>query len=169
MKPRELEHYVSLYKAGSSDAFDIIYQETQKSVYLSIYAIIKDRDTISDLMQDTYMKAINSFEQYKPNTNFNAWISTIAHNLAINYYNKNKKIDLADEVDEEYIFKDTSTSHSIVDQAMDILKDEVEREIFFMHIVLDTKFKDISTNLDIPLSTVFYIYKNALKKIKENL
>lgn len=169
MKPRELEHYVDLYKSGNSDAFDIIYQETKKSVYLSINTIIKSKETIADLMQDTYMKAINSLEMYKPNTNFNAWISTIARNLAINYYNKNKKVELVDDTEEAYLFKETKSNRSIVDQAMDILDDEVERQVFFMHIVLDTKFKDIAINLDIPQSTVFYIYKNALKKIKENL
>ena len=169
MKPRELEHYVDLYKSGNSDAFDIIYQETKKSVYLSINTIIKSKETIADLMQDTYMKAINSLEMYKPNTNFNDWISTIARNLAINYYNKNKKVELVDDTEEAYLFKETKSNRSIVDQAMDILDDEVERQVFFMHIVLDTKFKDIAINLDIPQSTVFYIYKNALKKIKENL
>ena len=169
MKPRELEYYVGLYKEGNSDAFSVIYEETKKSVYLSIYSIIKDKDTISDLMQDAYMRAINQIDKYKPNTNFSAWLSTIAHNLAINHYNKYKKQELVDEVEDSYLLKDDKPNQSIVDRAMDILEDSVEREIFFMHIVLDTKFKDIAENLDLPLSTVFYIYKNALKKIKENL
>ncbi len=168
MKARELEKYVDLYKSGDSDAFDIIYQETQKSVYLSIYNIIKNKETIADLMQDTYMKALSSLNMYTPNTNFTAWISTIARNLAINYYNKSKRIELIDEVEESYMLKE-DTKSSIIDDAMRLLDTEDEKEIFFLHIVLNTKFKDIAKNLDMPLSTVYYIYKNAISKIKENL
>ncbi len=168
MKPRELEHYVSLYKSGNGDAFDIIYEETKKSVYLSIYNIIKNKEVIADLMQDTYMKAISSIDMYKENTNFSAWISTIARNLAINYYNKYKKETIVDEVEEAYLFTE-SPNNSIIDDAMRLLDDETEKEIFFLHIVLNTKFKDIASNLDMPLSTVYFIYKNAISKIKENL
>ena len=42
MKPNELEQYVELYRGGNKDAFDTIYYETQKTVYLSIYNIIKN-------------------------------------------------------------------------------------------------------------------------------
>lgn len=167
MTPQELEKYVSSYICGNKEAFDTIYLETQKNVYLSIYTIIKNREVINDLMQDTYMKAIDNIDKYKPNTNFNSWICTIARNITINYYNKYKKETIISE-DEEYLLKEERSS-SLINDALDILKDEKEKEIFFLHIVLKTKFKDIATQLDIPLSTVFYIYKTAINKIKKEL
>ena len=63
--------------------------KTKKYVYLSIYTYVKNQMTIDDLMQDTYMKAIDNLKSYKIGTNFYAWISMIARNTAINYYNKN--------------------------------------------------------------------------------
>lgn len=167
MTPQELDRYVASYIDGNKESFDTIYLETKKSVYLSIYTIIKNKDTISDLMQDTYMKAIDNIDRYKPNTNFNAWISTIARNIAINYYNKYKRETLISEED-EYLLKDENTNN-IINDALNILKDEKEKEIFFLHIVLKTKFKDIAQQLNLPLSTVFYIYKNAIQKIKKEL
>ena len=46
--------------------------------------------------KDTYLKAIRALEYYVLGTNFKAWISKIAHNLAINEYNK--KIESMDKV-----------------------------------------------------------------------
>ena len=52
MTNKELDSYVLDYIEGNKDAFDVIYQETKKNVYLSIYTIIKNQTTIEDLMQD---------------------------------------------------------------------------------------------------------------------
>lgn len=168
MNARELENYIDLYIAGQEDAFDVIYYETQKTVYLSIYNIIKDQSLIEDIMQDTYLKAINSLEYYRRGTNFQAWISTIARNQAINVYNKRKKESLIDPVDNIAFFESPVENNSLLEKALKVL-DGQERDIIVYHIVLNFKFKDIADILDIPLSTVFFIYKKALSKIKKEV
>ena len=168
MNARELENYIDLYIAGQKDAFDVIYYETQKTVYLSIYNIIKDKSLIEDIMQDTYLKAINSLEYYHRGTNFQAWISTIARNQAINVYNKRKKESLIDPVDNIAFFESPVENNSLLEKALKVL-DGQERDIIVYHIVLNFKFKDIADILDIPLSTVFFIYKKALSKIKKEV
>ena len=62
---------------------------------------IKNQMTIDDLMQDTYMKAIDNLKSYKIGTNFYAWISIIARNTAINYYNKNYGLKVFEELLED--------------------------------------------------------------------
>src|SRR5690554_7462645 len=84
MTNKELDKCIIDFLDGDESSFDLIYHETKKSVYLSIYTIIKNQDTIEDLMQDTYMKAINALNYYKIGTNFKAWISRIARNNALN-------------------------------------------------------------------------------------
>lgn len=152
---------------GNKDSFDLIYEETKQSVYLSIYAIIKDRSAIDDLMQDTYLKALDNLESYTLGTNFKAWISKIARNNAINYYNKQAKIELIDEVDyDEKLSVDNNTP--LIDSALRIL-DGLEKEIFIYRIILNYKYKDIANLLSINLKTVFYHYQKAINKIKEQL
>ncbi|MDD3170772.1 MAG: RNA polymerase sigma factor [Bacilli bacterium] len=168
MNARELDNYINLYLSGQEDAFDVIYYETQKTVYLSIYNIIKDRSLIEDIMQDTYLKAINSIEYYKKGTNFQAWISTIARNQAINVYNKRKKETLVDPVDNIKFFESPVEKNSLLEKALKVL-DGLEKDIIVYHIVLNFKFQDIANILEIPLSTVFFMYKKALSKIKKEV
>lgn len=168
MNTKELENIVERYRNGETELFDDIYYETQKGVYLTISTIIKDKSTIEDLMQDVYIKAINSLPSYKVGTNFNAWICTIARNHTINYYNRKKRETLVDEIDEEYLFTTTDNRDSLLAKALNILEGE-ERDVILYHIVLNFKFKDIATMLNIPLSTAFFVYKKALNKIKKEL
>ena len=167
----ELDKYIVKFKNGDDEAFNTIYDETKKIVYLSIYSIIKSQDVIEDLMQDTYLKAIRALEYYVLGTNFKAWISKIAHNLAINEYNKNKNIDsLDDEMAPEVI--DERVDNSLLDSALKILdkeKKEEIKEIFVYRIIFNMKFKDIANILELPKSTVFDIYNRAIKIIKDNI
>lgn len=167
----ELDKYIVQFKNGDDEAFNIIYDETKKIVYLSIYSIIKSKDVIEDLMQDTYLKAIRALEYYVLGTNFKAWISKIAHNLAINEYNKNKNIDsLDDEMAPEVI--DERVDNSLLDSALRILEEEKKeemKEIFVYRIIFNMKFKDIANILELPKSTVFDIYNRAIKLIKDNI
>lgn len=167
----ELDKYIVKFKNGDDEAFNTIYDETKKIVYLSIYSIIKSKDVIEDLMQDTYLKAIRALEYYVLGTNFKAWISKIAHNLAINEYNKNKNIDsLDDELAPEVI--DERVDNSLLDSALRILEEEKKeemKEIFVYRIIFNMKFKDIANILELPKSTVFDIYNRAVKLIKDNI
>lgn len=164
MKGKELDIHINNFLNGDSFEFDIIYEETKKHVYLSIYTYVKNQMAIDDLMQDTYFKAIDNLKSYKLGTNFYAWISIIARNTAINYYNKNKRVDLV----EEYIDGENPNNDSLVSLALNIL-DGLEREVILYHIVLNMKFKEISKILDKPIGTVYSIYKKAIINIKEKL
>ena len=167
----ELDKYIVKFKNGDDEAFNTIYDETKKIVYLSIYSIIKSKDVIEDLMQDTYLNAIRALEYYVLGTNFKAWISKIAHNLAINEYNKNKNIDsLDDEMAPEVI--DERVDNSLLDSALRILEEEKKeemKEIFVYRIIFNMKFKDIANILELPKSTIFDIYNRAIKLIKDNI
>lgn len=165
MNQYELDKYVLDYINGNSEAFDVIYYETQKSVYLSIKLIVSDKSVIEDLMQDTYMKALDSLQSYNPGTNFNAWISKIARNLALNYYNKNKRIDVLDSSDDVFQIEDSSSKLTYY---LSFLEGN-ERDVVIYHIILNMSFKEIGNILNVPQSTAFYTYKSALKKIRSNI
>lgn len=165
MTSKELDVLVRKYLKGDSFAFDDIYNETQTSVYLSIRTYLKDQQIIEDLMQDTYVRAIQNISKYKLGTNFKAWISCIARNIAINYYNKEKKVELV-EIDNPVLSVENSDSK--LDYYLSFLEG-VERDIVIYHIVLDMKFKDIAKIVELPQSTVFAKYKNAIEHIKINL
>ncbi len=171
MVNRDLDRYVISFKKGSDEAFDVIYEETKKIVYLSIYPIVKSNSITEDIMQDVYLKAIQSLDSYKIGTNFKAWISKIAHNLAINEYNRNKKIDSLDEY-EDYEIADKQEDNSLLDTAYEVLNRNPvknEKEIFTYRIMFNLKYTEIGEILNLPKSTVFDIYNRAIEKIKKSI
>jgi len=168
MTNKELDIYIKNYKNGDVDAFEIIYKETKKSVYLSIYTIIKEKSTIEDLMQDTYMKIISSINSYQLGTNFLAWCSMIARNIAINHYNHYKKQLIVDAFENENLFGQTERKDYLLDDVINLLEGD-EKEIFIHRIILDYTLKESSKILDMPITTVAFKYKKALKKIKKYL
>jgi RNA polymerase sigma-70 factor (ECF subfamily) len=49
---------------------------------LRVYALslTRDRDRAEDLLQDAFVRAVEKADQYKPDTNFSAWIFTLMRN-----------------------------------------------------------------------------------------
>ena len=163
----ELDNLIKDFINGNKDSFDLIYDQTKQSVYLSIYAIIKDHSAVDDIMQDTYIKAIDAILTYKIGTNFKAWISRIARNNAINYYNKEARCENIEVEDfDERFSVDTKTP--LIDAALEILEGN-EKEIFIYRIILGYKFKDIAKALDMNIKSAYFQYKKAINKIKEQI
>lgn len=167
MTNNELDQCIIDFLNGDESSFDLIYYETQKSVYLSIYSIIKDRSTIEDLMQDTYMKAINALNFYTIGTNFKAWISRIARNNALNYVKRKNREEIIDSDERPDIYGTVSENY-FLDFAVRNLND-VEKDIIIYRVILDLKFKEIAEVMEIPLGTVYWNYRNAISKIKEEI
>src|SRR5690606_34879973 len=84
---------VSLYQNGNEEAFEILLNRHKSRIYTAIYLIVKDRYVAEDLLQETFIKAINTIRsgRYNEEGKFSPWISRIAHNLAIDYFRKRKR------------------------------------------------------------------------------
>src|SRR6188474_264485 len=84
---------VSLYQNGNQEAFEMLLHRHKSRIYTAIYLIVKDRYTAEDLLQETFIKAINTIRsgRYNEEGKFLPWISRIAHNLAIDNFRKNKR------------------------------------------------------------------------------
>lgn len=52
---------------------------------LRVYALslTRDRDRAEDLLQDAFVRAVEKADQFKPGTNFAAWVFTMTRNLHI--------------------------------------------------------------------------------------
>ena len=162
---KNLDKLIKEYLNGNDEAFDAIYYATQKSVYLSIRLIIKDSFDIEDLMQDTYLKALENLSKYKLGTNFNAWISKIARNNAINFYNKNKRVVYSEDLD---LLPSEDNKDNMLDYYLSFLAG-LEKDIVIYKVILDMSYKEISQVIDKPISTIHDIYKRAIKRIKDEV
>ena len=167
LQTRNLEDIIEEFRVGNYDSFDEFYYATHKQLYIFIYDIIRNRQTSEDLLQETYMKFLNHIDKYKRNTNYFNFLVTIARNLAINEYNKEKRTIY----DEEYIYSRKEESKNDVPDVFYLLDelDEKEREIVILHIIDNLKFKEIAKMKNMPLGTILWYYNKSIKKLKRKV
>ena len=171
MTTKEIKHLVTLLQSGDMTVFDDIYHHTKNIVYYTIFNILKDTNISEDIMQDTYLKALEKIHYYKPRSSFKSWIVTIARNLALNEYNKRKKDLNIDITVDEYVFgsvEDSSEKEMMIKEMLTTL-DSTEREIVVLHVIGDLKHREIAEVMDVSEKTVNNHIVSAIKKISIEL
>lgn len=171
MKGAELEQKIAQYASGDKSSFDYIYERTSKTVYFAALYIVRDRAHAEDIMQETYLRALNSLGSYSRGTNFTAWLTRIAKNLALNHIKKGARETSSDFTDEQEIRKYGSHETElpyIFDVAAKIL-DEQQYEIVMLCHVAGYKRREVAEMMDLPVGTVTWKNNEALKKLKQYL
>lgn len=155
-------------KVNDYRSFDEFYGLTSKLVYYVIAEIIKNKQTIEDLMQETYLKFIQNINSVNPNHNPNAYLAQIAKNLAINEYNKQKRI-IVDEshfnnLKDPYVKEEAGIDLGIINYLIGI-----EKEVVTLKLIGNLKFREIAEILDKPIGTVQWLYNEAIKKLRKKV
>ena len=53
--------------------------------------LARDPQEAEDLVQEAYVRALDSYQQFKPGTNMRAWLSRILYNYFFDHYNRKKR------------------------------------------------------------------------------
>lgn len=167
-----LEKSMQKFKYGDKEAFNTIYDETHQFVFYFAYSILKDQEAAKDVMQNTYYNIMSKIAQYQDNTNANAWITTIVRNLALDEMNKNKKYQLVDVDQNEYLFGSedpkVDVDTPLIDLAKKILSEE-EFQIISLCVLADYTREEVGKILHKPTSTITWKYLEAMKKLKKEI
>jgi RNA polymerase sigma-70 factor (ECF subfamily) len=167
-----LEDDVLVKKAigGDEGAYKKLVDKYERALYFHILKMIKDREQVEDLVQETFVKAFDNLNTYSTNYAFSTWLYRIATNHTIDYLRKKKlktlsidepmktkdgemEIQLPDEsagTDRNIIRKQRQ---NMVQQAIDDLPEKYRKVIQLRHME-EKSYKEISDILDRPLGTV---------------
>ncbi len=165
-----LELLVKQLKNGDEKAFDAIYENTHRQLFFVVLPIVKDRDLAEDIVQDTYLQLLKKLEVYQTK-NLLSYLITIARNLAINEYNRRKKIVKIDDFDNYSIIDQVefkAEAKEAITKALQVL-DNLEKNIFLLHVLEGLTHKEIAMIVDKPLGTVTWMYSRSIKKMQERL
>jgi RNA polymerase sigma-70 factor (ECF subfamily) len=141
-------------------------------------SLTSDGERANDLLQETMLKALTYRDKFKQNTNFKAWVYTIMKNTFINDYrrkvkknntfdNSNGDLHLLFSKDRVYPAPDSFYSSKEIRASIDSLDDEYK--IPFNMFLQGYKYKEIASELELPLGTVKSRIFFTRKKLEQSL
>lgn len=170
---------------GDKEPLKNIYQDYIGFIYSIILSVVGIKENAEDLTSEFFIKLWSQADKYKPGTGHKAWMSRIAHNMAIDFLRKRKRETLTSEMESageesseqsgrKSIF-DTQLVNSVEEevitdmalkQALEMLSED-ERVVINMKIMGDMTFKSISEALGLSMGTVTWRYQSAIKKLRK--
>lgn len=78
---------VELARQGDADAFGLLYDHYQSSVYRFLFYRTRSSTLAEDLTSETFFRALRSMNNFRwQGKDFGAWLMTIARNLATDHF-----------------------------------------------------------------------------------
>jgi len=174
---------VSLYIQGSEKAFGKLVQRHKSKIYTTIYLIVKDQYVAEDLMQDTFVKAVETIKagRYNDEGKFLPWILRIAHNLAIDCFRRDKRYPEVVFEDGSNVFntldfsEDSVESQQIRQETHEHLREliqrlpEPQRQVLVMRHYEDLSFQEIADATGVSINTALGRMRYALINLRKQL
>lgn len=162
------------------DVFGVLIKRYQDRMYRYVRRISSfSDDLISDILQNTFIKAYVNLNSFDTNLQFSSWLYRIAHNETISYLRKNKKhIEttlLPDDSLEEFLGDiDIEREHMVKDdsgalwQAIKSLKQEYQ-DVVMLKYFEHKSYDEISDIIQKPPGTVATWISRAKRDIRKFL
>ncbi len=72
-------------RSGQEAAYRELIRRYERPVFALVFRMVRDRELAEDLAQETFVKALNAIDSYRPEFKFSSWIFKIANNAAIDH------------------------------------------------------------------------------------
>lgn len=177
----------SIDQRGAIDDFVDQAMVFADQLYAGAMRLAKNPADAADLVQETYLKAYQSFHQFAQGTNLKAWLFRILTNTYINLYRKRQKAGLQGGLDEledwqlgEAGSVTQTSQRSAEAEAIDRLPDAVIRDalnslpeerrmVIYLADVEGFSYQQIAEIMDTPVGTVMSRLHRGRKELRELL
>lgn len=158
-------------------AFTEVVNAYSRQLYWQIRRMGLTHDDADDVLQNTFLKAWNSLEQFRGDARLSTWLYRIALNETLTFLNRQRaqnqlSIDDADaalvnQLESDAYF-DGDETQRLFEQAIRRLP-EKQRLVFNMKYFQEMKYEDISEIVGTTVGALKASYHLAVKKIEEFL
>ena len=156
-----------------------IYNDTYRSVYWTAMSLLKDEEDAQDIVQETYVTLIDSYDTLKDREKVAAWLKKIAANKCLDRLRRTKTVNAEDEFFEnveaqpedflpDSILESAEKRRIIMDIIDNALSDDIRRTLI-LYYYDEMTTKEIASLLGIPQGTVLWRLNFAKKKIKKEV
>ena len=156
-------------------AFNEVIKIYTEPLYWQIRKMVIDHDDANDVLQNTFIKAWSSIENFRGDAKLSTWLYKIAINESITFINKEKQRNNVSLDDDDSFLINSLASDEWFDgddprlelqKAINSLP-EKQRLIFNMRYFDDMKYEDMSEILGTTVGALKASYHHAVKKIEK--
>lgn len=182
MEARDDRLLIREFLDGKPTSLQVLIKRHQTRLYSYIFVMVKDKQLADDLFQDTFVKVINTLKSgsYNDEGKFIQWVMRIAHNLVIDHFRKQKKLNYAEVANDKFNMMDTlrvtdpsiedamitEQIHKDVRLLMEYLPAE-QKEVLYLRCYVGLSFKDIADQTDVSINTALGRMRYALINIRK--
>jgi RNA polymerase sigma-70 factor (ECF subfamily) len=176
-------------REGRQAAYRELVRRYERPIFSLIYRMVRNREQAEDLSQETFVKALNAIESYRPEYKFSSWIFKIANNVAIDHLRRRELDTLSLDGSPHALTPEAvqATALQLGDRQETALEEleakelggEIERAIaglrpeyracILLRHVEGRPYEEIATMLDLPLGTVKTYIHRARGELREAL
>lgn len=185
MNEHQFEEAAARMVRGDKAGLKEIYENYVGYIYRIIYEVLQNKENAEDVTSEFFIRLWDKAEQFKPGSGHKGYLAAMARNMAIDFLRKYKREELTammqdigsgPEEEEKTGAKLTSggadskveqevIGDMTVKQALEALK-PAERQIVSLKVLGEMTFKEIAAAMNIPMGTVTWKYRNAMKKLR---
>ena len=178
-----LESDVAQLRRGDLDALTALVTRYQNRLYRYLLRLVRQPADAEDLFQQTWVRVAERIGKYDPQRNFDAWLFSVARNLAIDHLRRVRTESLDEPVAGEIEGETKVARLASHDQlALDgILERERAgrigtllgelpvsyREVLTLRFEEEMKLEEIAEVLDMPISTVKTQLRRSLLRMRQ--
>jgi len=173
---------IALLKKGDPDAVSELIGRYQHRLYRFLVRLVQDPATAEDLFQQTWIRLMERIGSYDVRRNFEAWLFSIARNLAIDHLRRRRGISLdePDDSGQAAVDRLTAGGKDALEQLLDFERGAllaaaigelpaIHREVLTLRFEEDMKLEQISEVAGVPLSTVKSRLHRALESLRARI
>jgi RNA polymerase sigma-70 factor, ECF subfamily len=172
-------------RRGDLDALSTLMARYQNRIYRYLLRLVREPADADDLFQQTWLRVAERIRSFDPSRNFDAWLFTVARNLAFDHLRRLRPSSLDQPVSDDSP-NDTMVSRLInadpgpfdrmlAGERARLLAGALEnlpvsyREVLSLRFEEEMKLEEIATVLATPLSTVKSRLRRSLEQLRATL
>ena len=157
-------------------AFSILVKLYSKQLYWQIRRMVLNHDDSDDILQNTFIKVLNSIHNFRGDSQLSTWLHRIAINETLTFLNHkqaetvsldSEEGSIAEQLESDTLFSG-SHADALLQEAITRLPQK-QRLIFNMKYYDDMKYEQISEILGTTVGALKASYHIAVKKIESYL
>ncbi|OGA71789.1 MAG: RNA polymerase subunit sigma-24 [Betaproteobacteria bacterium RIFCSPLOWO2_12_FULL_65_14] len=131
-------------------------------------ALVADRATADDLVQDTLERALAKLHLYRRGTDLRAWLFTVMHNVHVNRVRATRPMDILEDEMPELAQRPAQGDGLLVrdlERAIARLPAD-QRAVLLLVTLEEMSYEDVARTLAIPAGTVMSRLSRAREKVR---